>query len=720
MTRDLIALTLAFVLGGALLSTVVFPERLGFGTRALLSCALAVPATLLAALPGLATHELAAWNVLVGFAAIGLLAFHRWRRHRSGGLARRRLTAARQDSLERMTRQRFGQVGLVGLLLVATWFTVFVPENIDKVETGGPNGTIVYYHWGIVGRVVDAGGLPATLNEWGEPREFPYEYAFSVMHGASTAVLAGGADFRLEERYRIAMVASCFLAAFALWRRWLPAWWAWLAAVLTLSVSRIETRMLVYKPEAVAFVLVLWATWLLDEALERRSQRWGLLGAVVLACSFLAHPVGSLLAGPLWGGVLLGRLVTPLLTERLSGLRSTVARGGRQLTRIGRVVVPAMVVFIALFAGTRLVVGATGQDLQQHPIGGVDETRVVYNLAYISSDPFAHPPVPEASDLFGVYSTVRPFFSQNARWFYFDVNSRSSVLLLIGLVAILAAVIAISLGSRLAEWAEPILRGLITWLGYAAGVCLLALLIGAVYHTWVPERVAPMRLMPYWGLVFPGFLAGLAWAGAVLLSHAIRSVGVQLAGKSALRSSWFVQLSLVVPVVLLSSATLWSFTSQLGGRDPGIPPFFTAETRVGGVSPEALAAYGWIKERLPTNAVILANGYTEGALGMVSDRTGLLDGRTPFSQPDPWRSDAIRWLERSRAFFQEPDEHRIPPRAGYLLVAPANINLGGSYFPTNFPQLNHSHRLKLIHRFGKVLLFRVREWQGIASPKAPA
>ena len=38
-------------------------------------------------------------------------------------------------------------------------------------------------------------GIPATLPEWGEQREFPYEYTFSVMHAAGTATLAGGADF---------------------------------------------------------------------------------------------------------------------------------------------------------------------------------------------------------------------------------------------------------------------------------------------------------------------------------------------------------------------------------------------------------------------------------------------------------------------------------------------------------------------------------------------
>ena len=199
--RDLISLVVTFFLAGFFAGWIVVPSRLGGWDRLFISLALSVPATLLAAAPGVATHSLAAWNVTLGIVVLGAVAS--WRMRNSAS----RFPQPPADSAAvRIGRPRIVPTILIGLALVVTWFTVLVPEGVENTAGGHPNGTIVYYHWGIVGRVVEAEGLPATLPEWGRQREFPYEYAFSVIHGASTASLAGGAGFVLEERYRIAMV----------------------------------------------------------------------------------------------------------------------------------------------------------------------------------------------------------------------------------------------------------------------------------------------------------------------------------------------------------------------------------------------------------------------------------------------------------------------------------------------------------------------------------
>src|SRR6185503_12830811 len=71
---------------------------------------------------------------------------------------------------------------------------------------------------------------------------------------------------------------------------------------------------------------------------------------------------------------------------------------------------------------------------------------------------------------------------------------------------------------RLARWPDSAKRAVITWTAYGIGVYLLAVLICVYYSTWVPQRVGPMRLMPYWALIFPIMIAAVAWVGSRLLT----------------------------------------------------------------------------------------------------------------------------------------------------------------------------------------------------------
>jgi hypothetical protein len=694
LARELLSLGAAFFLAGYFAGWIAVPTTLGGWTRFFLSLALAVPGLLLAAAPGAATHSLAGWNVALGVAVLGGIAA--WRAREELQLALLSLPELPSTLAAALGRIRLLPTLLVLFAAFAVWATVLAPEGIEHTGSGRPNGTIVYYHWGIVDRVVEDGGLPATLPEWGKPREFPYEYAFSVMHGAGTATLAGDSGFVLEERYRIAMVLTAFFAFLALWRRWLPPWWAFLATLLALNVSRVETRLLVYKPEAFAFILVIWSAWLLDEALERRSRGWGALAGLVLATSFLAHPIGSLLVAPLWGGILIGR-GAPVLWGRWR--RQPVP------ALPWRPVLAAILVFAVLFGGLRAVLGSTGQDLAQQPEHGVDLTRVVYNLAYVSADPLARPRVPECSEPFGVYATVRPFFSSHASWFFFDLNSRSSVFLMLGMAVVLGGAFLLQSPPRLARWPAEAKRALVTWGCYGIGVYLLMLLICFYYSTWVPERVGPMRLMPYWGLIFPIAIAAVAWVASRGLSPFGRRIpSLDFAGRRA----WFGGGVGVLPALLLTSVVLWTFTTIDAGRDRGVPPFYIAEPRVGGISDSALRAYRWIDGNLPQRALILTNGYTEGAMGTLTRRTGVLDGRTPFAQPDPWRAEAIKWLTQARRFFKDPRRATAPGGADYVLAARPDVNLGGSYFPTDFQALGHDRGLQPVYASGGVILYRVR------------
>jgi hypothetical protein len=662
VVKGFVAFLITFGLAGWLLGLAAIPERRSGFERLFLSLALAVPATVLVAAPGLIARRQGTWSLLACLAVLAAVAA--WRT----GHPFARLVDAARAAPARWRETGWPARLLVALALVATWFAVLEPQGAADLSDAEPNGTIVYYHWGVVQRIAEDGEVPATLPEWGEPRPFPFEYLASAMHGAATSTLAGSADFAMSERYRLALVVFALFALLALWRRWLPLWWAWLAAVLTLNVSRVDTRLLVYKPEAVAFVLVLWSAWLFDVALERRSGRWGALAGIVLATAFLAHPIGSLLAVPLWLGILVAR-VRPRLSLRTAAI--------------------AFLVFVVAFGTTRTLVGSTEQDLSQERTGDRDPTREIYALAYISERPRSADALrlPDCADFFGVQTTTRPFLAANASWLSFDLSRPGPVVLLAG-VLLAGAGAALLAGGPASQRAR---RGVVTWAVFALGVYLLAVLICAVYETWVPERVGPLRVLPYWSIALAGALAG----GAAFVTSRFGGSSAQGPRRIAIGLG-------------LSALLLVAFTGTVSGRDSARPAFEGAGSVAGGLSDSARATYEWIDANLPADSVVLANGYTEGALGMLSGRTGWLDGRTPFVQPDPWRSDAMTALIDARAYFKTADGDLLAPEVDHVVVAESSVNLGGSHFPTDGTALAEARHLALLQSFRDVLIYRVK------------
>ncbi len=671
MPLDVLALLVTFALAGALLGAIAVPERIGVVERIFLSIALSVPATILAAAPGLLVHRFGAVALLLGLAALAAAVIARVRP--SGGRIRDRAAELRG------WRPTWLQAVATAAAVAATWFAVVGPQ-VDAYH-GQPRSTIVYYHWGVAQRVLDDGKVPATLPEWGQPRPFPVEYLFSAVHGASAGALAGGAGFDLAERYRLAVIAFALLALLALARRWLPAWWAWLAAVLVLSLAHLQERLLNYKPEVLAVSLVLWSGWMVDEAIERRSLRWGGMAGALVACAYLAHPVGSILAGPLWLGILAGRALSHLL-RRSGGARAGIAA----LAPAARVVVVAAVLFAAVFAVTRGIAGSTGQDLLQSPRHGVDPTRVIYRLAYLGpaasgsvaaatrvAQAAGAPTTAECAHPFGRLPSIAPFTRLN-------LSARSTQALLAAAFAAFCVLALTLLPGRLEV-------PLITFAVYGFAVYAVGELVCGVYHTWAPERVGPLRLIPYWGVALAVPIATACWALADALSRWSRWQGFVARARR-----WRV-VAAALPAAALTVAVLLVLTPMGGARivtQPGEP-----------LSPAVRDAYAWIDRNSPTDSVILANGYTEGVIASLGHRTGELDGRTPYLQPDPWRAHAIRELRGVRAFFLRPRRHpgALPKRAAYVLVGRRGVNLGGSAFPARWAAVRRLPYLRVAQAF---------------------
>jgi hypothetical protein len=670
---DVLALLVTFCLAGALLAAIVVPERLGVVERLLLSIALAIPATVVASTPGLLIHHFGAGAILAGLAVLAGLAFLRVRPSR--GRVRLRLAAFRDwrpTPLE----------GIVALgAAAAAWLAVLGPQ-IHSYD-GQPRYTIEYYHWGVAQQVLDAGRIPASLPEWGQPRPFPVEYLFSAIHGAATGALGGGAGLDLLERYRIAIVAFALVAAFALARRWLPTWWAWLAAILTLSLTHLQERLLGYKPEMLAVCMVLWSGWLLDEALERRSPRWAALAGGLVACAYFAHPVGSIVAGPLWLGILVGRAVPHLVRRR--GEAST---GGR-LSSLGapaRVLAVAGALFVAVFGATRGIAGNTGQNLLQSPRHGVDLTRVVYREAYLGSRAAGTvaaatrearaagaPATAECAHPFERLASIQPFTRLH-------LGRRSAQALLAAAFIAFVLLAVTRLPGRLEV-------PLVTFAVYGLAVYAVGELICAVYHTWAPERVGPLRLIPYWGIALAVPIVAGCWA---LVEAVSRSARWQAVLTRAARRGAAIALA---PAAAVSLAALLVLT-PIGGAEIGLRPGKP-------LSPATQQAYAWIARNTRTDADVLANGYTEGAVQALSHRVGELDGRTPYLQPDPWRAHAIRELRAIRGFFLHPVKHQnaLPRRVDYIIVGRQGINLGGSRFPVRSEELRRLPYLFIVQTF---------------------
>jgi hypothetical protein len=319
-----VALFLCFGVSGWLLGLAVVPGRLGLPTRLWLSLALSVTATVGLAVPAVLVHQLDALPILVGFLVLAVLAAIRVSRARRAARGAPRAADQAHRAPERpqgatwwaawrsggwRTRRVIWRALTLVAAAVLGWVALLGPQLAAASPTGLLSGTTVWYYYRLVLEMVAARGVPATIGEWGAQRPYPVEYLATTVHTAAAAMLAGGADLPFLEGYRLAVLLAGTAAAYALWRRWLPAWWAWVAALVTMSASRLSSRFIGYRPETFGLVLVLWSAWLLDEAIQRRSLRWGALAGVVSGVAFHAHAEVWLITGPLWGGIIAGRAV---------------------------------------------------------------------------------------------------------------------------------------------------------------------------------------------------------------------------------------------------------------------------------------------------------------------------------------------------------------------------------------------------------------------------
>lgn len=678
LVRDLAAFAVTFLLSGWLLGLAIFPGTVGAQLRLQLSLSLSVPATLLISVPALITHQLTLRVYLLSLTVLMLVA--------AGTVTMSgRAVSGIHIRIKHRSKVHINWLYLTGCVVAVAlgWLTVYRPQMAILEPNGElPHGPVTWYYLWLVSETISSRGIPSTIAEWGTMRSFPVEYAASTIHAAITSVLGGGFDMTFAQRYRLVEVGLAIAAFYALWRRWLPAWWAWTGALLMLSTSYLSGKFLGSAPETFGFTLVAWSAWLFDQSLDRRSYRWGAITGFVSAIAFLAHAEVWLLTVPLWGGILLSRLLPHIVSRRSLAVkrwRLSTARRVALITRPLLLAVISVLVFATVWVGGGLVTGNLARvlDLTSRIKSSSGTTHQgqdpTWQLVAAMTDPRLlniPPPNVFSQIIDSVWSrTIFPGLNLG------DTDVR---------IALGVAIVLITMALRWAPRAA--VRGAVTWMVFGVGVYVIVAALTGFYHTYIPQRAAT-RLREYDALLLVGVLSGIGWL-VTATTHRVLVVLLRRYRREPKKwTPWVLALTnLAVAVVMFVKVT----------------PLHTGTYREYNIAlnPAVYDSLKWMRKHLPTGTVILAAGYTQGTIGEVGGMNGWIDGRAPYLESPAWRDGATRRLLNIRTYFLDPTANQklLPAQVDYILAGPQPL---GTAFPVNIASLIRAPNLRFIRSWGQ-------------------
>ena len=136
------------------------------------------------------------------------------------------------------------------------------------------------------------------------------------------------------------------------------------------------------------------------------------------------------------------------------------------------------------------------------------------------------------------------------------------------------------------------------------------------------------------------------------------------------------------------------------------------------LSPVGYAAYRQMASELPPDARILANAYTDGSIGAVTGRVGIVDGRAVYLEDPAFLAESTALCLGARVVFGTPSAPGAATflareHVTHLLVAtdgPDGTDLGGyQLFATDVQAIRADPRFRLVDDFGdgRLLLFEV-------------
>lgn len=451
-----------------------------------------------------------------------------------------------------------------------------------------------WYYWGLARQVLESGHFPETSVEFGERVPFLADYP---LFSASTAmVMAPLPESAHPEALAVVVTVGVVVlgcAAALLARAWgAAAPVSLVAAPLAVTLGIGAYRLLGYRPEGFALGPSLLVVVLVLDWYRHR-ERSSLAAATVLA-AVVSQVHGIAFLG--MAMLLVAATLTVLLTERHRPwpLLRTAAFTGASLLAGFAVLGLAM----GRFSGSGTSAGIGALDGEQDP------TWAFRKLA-LGEDPT---PAPSASRL--VSHSLE------------DLYEERTTLVMAVLVGAAVVVLASALLRPSGSWRERVRPLVFAVLG--AGFMLgVGWLFVQLFETYVPRRTGSQRLFLEATLVVPVFLAG---AGAALVSI--------VGDRGRLRG--------VVTGVLLAVAVGGGLLSALWLRQEAVDWVPSAEDRT------ALESVG-----VSSDAVVLANAYTEGYLHHVTGATALLEGRAPYTFPDQL-DRSLRLLQEAKRFYADP------------------------------------------------------------------
>ena len=582
---------------------------------------------------------------------------------------------------------------------------VIIPSHLGVRPDLLPRSSTSWYYLHLAQSTADLGAFPASVAEWGALRPFPTDYMPVTAHTAAALLLLPGDQLVRLEVYRLVVLALGVLFATVLFRRWVSSPYALAGAILLLGTVRLDQKFDGYRPETVALVLALFVLWVADRAFVERDRRLVALAVVGTAFVFLGHAEVFLILAAALVGLGIGRMLV-----------AAWGRGSRIGPRrpIGRVLAAPGLAFGIVVGG--LVVGAAGGWLL------TGEARV---LGYVVGREAATATVPAERGRLGEIPAGWTF-TDDPTWDFYVASvapgldgtqppdsftdslllPRSILLVWPGLDGRTRSglvVLGLLVVAPFIAW--PFLdprrrRFLLGWAAFAAVLIVGSLILFELSHTYVPQRTAGRRLMPYLLVVPVVATTALLWLLGRVTVPASRAL---LPGRGRGRA-----VAVALALIILTTGAV-SASARSGGA---------SDEREAALSPAGYDAYRWMASELPADARILANAYTDGAVAAVSGRTGIVDGRAVYLEDPEFLAESTALALGARVVFgtpSAPGAASFLEREGvtHLLVATDPVDgtdLGGYLpFATDVAAIRADPRFRLVREFdeGRLLLFEV-------------
>ena len=557
------------------------------------------------------------------------------------------LAATGVPTLVRWTR------GRPRISAVAGWIGILAVPWIVFVGVAGwpPADTLQWYYADLGRQLTAAGGIPASVAEWGlSVRWLPDYLVFNVDSEAYLALLSFVPRADALAAWRVPVTILGMLLLFCVFRQWLGRPAAVAGVVVTAGTTFYLAKFDAYKPEALGIVVGLAALWLVVRGLRSRRRSWILLAGASMGVGLSIHAIAATVMG--------------LFIAGFAGAEWLVLRRER-LPRLGWLVRAAALGFlisVVMGAGVQGRAIVASAALNPTTVGGADPTWTFF-LRSTGDFSEPEPPPPQRPLAGGVTSPWAGFRVASAfGWWLLPVvgvglaflfglggrRARSSVFGLVASGALVGAGVvffALRFDTYVPRW-----TGLVRFGQYAPLLAGIAVAFAAAGYlrawAWLAERRIPRSF------ALIAAVAGPIWLMPMAISRYAAEPRIAPSGSTALGT--LRQLGHPGDVVIsnaLTTGTIESFTGledPLEGRQPLIEePGFLAATNA-----LLLDTHRWFAD--PANDAFLAKIGARWILATddpaILGATATLGGTTATLRNAPglhevWSGDRIALFE---------------------------------------------------------------------------